>query len=64
MDKFYSKLRVNNTKVDDGRLLNLNNKQSLVRNLGAYTMDMIADKNPEAGNQVMLKQIAGEMHKK
>ena len=50
--------------MDKGRLLNLNNKQSLVMSLCVYTMNMIADKNPEGGNQIMLKSIAVEMHKK
>ncbi len=64
MEKFYSKLRVNNTLQDKGRLLNLKNKQSLVVSLCVYTMNMIGDKNPEGGDKLMLQSLAVEMHRK
>lgn len=54
LDDFYSKLRVNNTMKDNGRLLNLKNPKSLVESLSVYTMKMIADKNPDGGDKEKL----------
>ena len=61
LQEFYSNLRVNNAKEDKVRLLNLNHKQSLILSLCEYTIDMIADKNPDGGNKVLLQSLAGEM---
>ena len=47
LEEFYSKLRVNNNLKDNGRLLNLRNKMSLVQKLCSLTINIIADKNPE-----------------
>ena len=58
LEEFYSKLRVNNTLEDKGRLLNLSHKESLVYSLCVYTMNMIADKNPDGGNQGLLQSLA------
>ena len=64
LEEFYTKLRVNNTLEDKGRLLNLKHRESLVFSLCVYTMNMIAEKNPDGGNKVLLQSLAGEMHKK
>jgi hypothetical protein len=63
LEVFYSNLRVNNDLDDNGRLLNLNHKESLVTSLCVYTMNMIAEKNPNGGNMEKLLSLAGEMHK-
>jgi hypothetical protein len=54
---------VNNSLKDNGRLLNLKEPQGLVQSLCVYTMNMIAEKNPEGGNKEQLLNIAAEMHK-
>jgi hypothetical protein len=54
LEEFYSKLRVNNSLDDKGRLLNLSHRESLVLSLCVYTMNMIAEKNPDGGNKVLL----------
>ena len=64
LEEFYSKLRVNNSVDDKGRLLNLNKRERLVYSLCAYTMNLIADKNPDGGNKDLLHSLAREMHKK
>lgn len=64
LEEFYSRLRVNNTLEERGRLLNLSHGENLVSSLCVYTMNMIAEKNPEGGNKVLLQSLAGEMHRK
>jgi hypothetical protein len=49
---------VNNSVDDKGRLLKLNNRETLVYNICAYTMDMIADKSPDGGKKDLLHSLA------
>ena len=39
----------------EGRLLDLKNRESLVYSLSAFTCDMIADKNPDDESEVLLQ---------
>ena len=51
-------MRINNKPGDKGGLLDLTQKTNLVSNLCSYTMRMIADKNPDGGDAVGLREAA------
>ena len=63
LEQFYNTMRVNNQNGDKGGLLDLSKNSSLVANLCEYTMRMIADKNPDAGDAEGLRQAAMNVEK-
>lgn len=62
METFYDGLRAN-IQEDQGRLLNLANKNELVINLCSDTIKMIAKKNPKSGNRQGMEKYGDNIKK-